>query len=99
MCSDESSVEVQQRLPVAWRAALASCPYCSGSGSPDGTRVCMACDSTGDLFGAMLLDAWRQGRDAVLWELGGVARTASAALASATEKIIPTAELKRSVGL
>lgn len=62
--------ETHVDLPAAWKAAVAWCPYCGGSGGrekpPDEVDVCGFCDSTGDLFGAMLRKCYEMGRDEAL---------------------------------
>jgi hypothetical protein len=55
-------------LPIAWRAAIRFCPYCSGTGQRDKKpdESCLQCQGTGNLLGMMLLDSWRAGAEHVI---------------------------------
>lgn len=60
--------DVKLDLPVAWRAATAHCPFCSGTGKRERPPedACAYCDATGDLLGAMLRKCYELGRDEAL---------------------------------
>lgn len=79
-------------LPLAWRAAIAICPYCSGTG-------CIHCDGSGDLFGTMLLEAYCQGRDHVLLRVREVEAARRLAVERVTGEMPTAAEMKRTMGL
>lgn len=86
-------LELDRPLPASWRLALRICPYCGGVGA------CSPCNSTGDLLGVMLLDAYERGRRHViegLQEVEAVRRLAVDRLSRER----PTADgLKRAMGL
>lgn len=88
------STEQAIDLPTAWRAAIAFCPYCQGSGTD-----CLRCQQTGDLMGVMLLDAYRRGRGDVLAGLRTVEEVRRAAVGRLTDAEPTTVELKRKMGL
>jgi hypothetical protein len=93
-----AAVEERARdLPLAWRIAVSRCPYCRGLDPEMGS--CDHCDRTGDLLGAMLADAYRQGVEdglVKLRELYGVLLLAGRQLGTPTRTV---EQLRRSVGL
>lgn len=96
-CSTQMSEE--QRLPASWRAAIAHCPYCSGTGKSTDALKCLHCEGSGDLFASMLLSAYAQGRESVLWQLRSIDRHTAQAVAYTAESDVTARELKRSMGL
>lgn len=87
-------------LPLAWKAAIAHCPFCSGTGkfTDEDDASCAHCQGTGDLIGALLADAYRCGRADALVKMREVYQVALLAGRQVSELPVPT-DLKRSMGL
>lgn len=85
------SAEAARSLPLAWKAATAVCPYCTGDG-------CERCGDSGDLMRHLLEQAYRQGRDEALVKLRDVYRVSLLAGRQVSDGPIPV-DLKRSLGL
>lgn len=87
----------ESTLPCAWKAALRFCPHCSGCGSVDG-RACAPCEGTGDLFGALLRDAYERGRAEVLVKLGQIGECVRVAQEQARDGKLDGTALRRAAG-
>lgn len=87
-------------LPAAWRAAMALCPHCGGTGwlEPRG-RACLPCRASGDLLGAMLVDAYERGRDHMRARLREVEDVRRAAARRVLDEVPSQRQLRSAMGL
>lgn len=91
-------------LPLSWRAAMAWCPHCSGTGWLEATAVldaspCLPCRTSGDLFGAMLVDAYERGRDHMRERLREVEDVRRAAAKRVLEEVPSQRQLRSAMGI
>jgi hypothetical protein len=94
----------KRSLPQAWHAAIARCPYCSGMGYTVESgdlipRDCLHCESTGDLMGTILLEAYRRGRDDTLVQIRKVENVRKGAVHSVLHQEPDMATVKAALGL
>lgn len=86
------TTDLQYDLPVAWRAALAFCPYCSADG-------CDWCGGSGNLFNHLLERTYAMGRDAGLDAMRALHADLVRAGKSTAGHSVPAAQLKARLGL
>lgn len=91
-------------LPAAWRAAMALCPHCGGTGWLEATAVldaspCLPCCASGDLLGAMLVDAYARGRDHMRARLREVEDVRRAAARRVLDEVPSQRQLRSAMGL
>jgi hypothetical protein len=88
----------ERSLPDAWYAAIRWCPYCGATGKETAEQECLHCDGSGDLFGAMLAEAYRLGREEALLYLRNLAHFSAAAREHAENAQTSVERLKFAVG-
>lgn len=90
-------------LPSSWRLAVSLCPHCAGTGyetpACGNPGNCGPCDGSGNLLGALLLDAYRRGRDHTLSAVRQVAKARETALQSIKDAEPTIGEIMRAEGL
>lgn len=92
------AAETHTDLPVAWRAAIAFCPYCSGTGeAADGP--CGWCQTSGDLFGTLLIQAHDLGREEGVRAMRALYADLIKSGRLVAERTADRAKLKKEVGL
>jgi hypothetical protein len=93
-----ATAETHTDLPTAWRAAIAFCPYCSGTGEA-AEEPCSWCEASGDLFGTLLAEAHDLGREEGVRAMRALYSDLIRAGRLVAERTVDRAKLKREVGL